>query len=177
MTNDETEAARRAEFDAFYLSTSRRLVGVIYALTGDLADAEDAVQEAYARAWPRWSALIEGGDPTGWVRVVARRIAIGTWRRTRNRLTAHFRHGGPEPAAGISADHVALVAALRRLPDPQRHAIVLFHLCDLPGARVAEELGITEVALRARLNRARKELRRHLDDTHPGIPIGANTNR
>ncbi|MGC0416658.1 RNA polymerase sigma factor [Embleya sp. AB8] len=163
-TNRETDAERRAEFDAFYLATSQRMTGVIYALTGNLADAEDAVQEAYSRAWTRWATLTAAGDPTGWVRVVARRIAVGNWRRARNRMRAHFRHGEATPAPATSADHVALVAALRKLSSGRREAIVLFHLCDLTGAEAAAELGISEGALRTRLTRAREELQHHLSE-------------
>lgn len=38
------------EFDAFYAATHRRIVGQIYAMTGNLHEAEDCAQEAYARA-------------------------------------------------------------------------------------------------------------------------------
>ncbi|MFF7242684.1 RNA polymerase sigma factor [Embleya sp. NPDC008237] len=164
-TDSTADAERRAEFDAFYLATAQRMTGVVYALTGNLADAEDAVQEAYSRAWTRWATLTASGDPTGWIRVVARRIAVGNWRRARNRMRAHFRHGEASPAPAISADHVALVAALRRLSSGRREAIVLFHLCDLTGAEVAAELGISEGALRTRLTRARADLQHHLVET------------
>jgi hypothetical protein len=42
------------DFDEFYATTSRRLVGQLFAMTGDLVEAEDAVQGAYIRAWQRW---------------------------------------------------------------------------------------------------------------------------
>ncbi|MFE3196945.1 RNA polymerase sigma factor [Embleya sp. NPDC055664] len=176
-TNDAAKATRQAEFDAFYLATSQRMIGVIYALTGNLADSEDAVQEAYSRAWGRWATLTAAGDPTGWVRVVARRIAVGNWRRARNRMRAHFRHGGPTPAPAVSSDHVALVAALRKLSTGRREAIVLFHLCDLTGAEAAAELGISEAALRTRLSRAREDLHRHLGETTPAESTRKETAR
>lgn len=162
--DDAGDLPAREAFDAFYLATHARMLGVLYALTGDRAEAEDAVQEAYARAWPRWSVLTARGDPTGWVRVTAQRIAIGNWRRARNRVRAHFRQADREPVPGVSPDHVALVAALRRLSATQRTAIVLFHVCDLSASEVAEELGISEGALRVRLSRGRRELARHLGD-------------
>jgi RNA polymerase sigma-70 factor (ECF subfamily) len=42
------------DFDTFCAATSRRLVGQLFAMTGDLSEAGDAVQEAFIRAWQRW---------------------------------------------------------------------------------------------------------------------------
>lgn len=78
-----------ADFDAFYAATAHRLLGQIYAFTGNLGEAEDAVAEAYARAWQRWSTISAYDDPTGWVRTVAVRISVSSWRRARTRLRAH----------------------------------------------------------------------------------------
>ncbi|MEU2583328.1 sigma factor [Streptomyces avermitilis] len=87
-------SAQSEDFDAFYTATHKRMVATVYAMTGDLVEAEDAVQEAYVRAWQRWDRLTrDDGDPLPWVRTVAMRLAISTWRRTRGRLLAHFRHG------------------------------------------------------------------------------------
>ncbi|MCX4823952.1 SigE family RNA polymerase sigma factor [Streptomyces sp. NBC_01142] len=147
-----------AEFDAFYTATAKRLVATVYAMTGDLAEAEDAVQEAYARAWQRWSRLTREGDPLPWVRTVASRLAISTWRRTRNRLRAQLRHGPAPDVPGLSEDRVALVAALRELSPDQRRAVVLHHLLDLPVEEVARETGASSGAVRTRLSRARKLL-------------------
>ncbi|MFI8933300.1 SigE family RNA polymerase sigma factor [Streptomyces sp. NPDC053474] len=154
------DAARRAEeFDAFYAATAKRTVAVVYAMTGDLAEAEDAVQEAYVRAWQRWGKLTgEGDDPLPWVRTVAARLAISTWRRTRNRVRAQFRHGPQADVPELSADRVVLVAALRELPPRQRQVVVLHHLLDLPVEQVARETGTTNGAVRTRLSRARKLL-------------------
>ena len=42
------------EFDALYAACAGRVVGHVYALTGNRAEAEDAVAEAFMRAWQRW---------------------------------------------------------------------------------------------------------------------------
>ncbi|MEW1756075.1 SigE family RNA polymerase sigma factor [Streptomyces cyaneofuscatus] len=159
--------SKEAEFDAFYAATAKRLVATVYAMTGDLAESEDAVQEAYARAWQRWDRLTREGDPLPWVRTVASRLAVSAWRRTRNRLRAQLRHGpasdDPGPS-GVSGDRAALVAALRELRPDQRRAVVLHHLLDLPVEEVARETGSTSGAVRTRLSRARKQLGERLAD-------------
>ncbi|MGX1115945.1 RNA polymerase sigma-70 factor (ECF subfamily) [Streptomyces ambofaciens] len=153
------------DFDQCYTDHARRLVAIVYAVTGDLAEAEDAVQEAFARAWLRWDRIVAAGDPVPWVRTVAMRLAVSTWRKSRNRVRAHFRHGPPTDLPGLAPDHVALVAALRKLKPEQRRVIVLHHLLDLPVEEVARETGSTRDAVRTRLVRARRALGTHLEET------------
>jgi RNA polymerase sigma-70 factor (ECF subfamily) len=57
-----------AAFDQFYADTAASVVAQVYVMVGDFAEAEDAVQEAYARAWQRWGRVGSYADPTGWVR-------------------------------------------------------------------------------------------------------------
>jgi RNA polymerase sigma-70 factor (ECF subfamily) len=145
-------------FDAFYRTSRQRLFDCLYALTGDRAEAQDAVHEAYARAWQRWSRVADYADPEAWVRTVARRIAISRWRRARNRLVAHRRIGEPPPLPGPGPDSVVLVGALARIPPAQRTAIVLHHLVGLPVAEVAAETGVPVGTVKARLSRGRRAL-------------------
>ena len=152
------------EFDDLYARSFHRLVGQIYAITGNLAEAQDVVQEAFIRAWDRRAELSSSGSPEAWVRTVAGRLAVSRWRRTRSYMTAIFRHGTPGAVPSPGPEHAALVQALRRLPDEQRRAIVLHYLCDLPVAQVATETGAPEGTVKARLARGRATLARYLSD-------------
>lgn len=116
------------------------------------------------RAWDKRSQLTLTQSPEAWVRTVAGRLAVSRWRRARSGLRAVFRHGTPEAVASPGPDHAALVAALRKLPEMQRRAIVLHYLCDLPVAEVAEETGVPEGTVKARLARGRATLARYLSD-------------
>ncbi len=145
-------------FDAFYRATRQRLFEFLYALTGNAAEAQDVLHEAYARAWQRWSTVRDCDSPEAWMRTVARRIAVSRWRRARNAFTAHRRAGPPGDLPGPNPDSVALVTALARLPVEQRTAIVLHHLCDLPVAAVARETQAPEGTVKARLARGRRAL-------------------
>lgn len=160
-----------ADFDAFYLGSRRRLVHRLYAMTGDLGAAQDVVQEAYARAWQRWDRIGRYDDPEAWVRTVAWRLAAGRWRKARNAVSAQLRLGPPAPSLEPSPDTVVLVAALRRLPDAQRRAIVLHHLCDLPVEEVARETGAPVGTVKARLARGRAALGELLVDAGDGSRI------
>ncbi len=152
------------DFDAFYASTSRGLLSQLYGLTGDWAEAQDCLQEAYARAWQRWSTVSKADAPAAWVRVVAVRLARSKWRRAQHGLRLYRQQREPEPLAGPSPETVALVTALRSLPEAQRRALVLHHLGDLSVAEIAREEGTPEGTIKARLSRGRAALAELLRD-------------
>jgi RNA polymerase sigma-70 factor (ECF subfamily) len=156
----------RAVYDGCY----RRLVAQVYALTADLAEAQDAVQEAFVRALAQPRAFERVDNPEAWLRVVALNVARRRFRR-RTHLDRLLRRPAvtrPITPDGLSADHVALVAALRLLPAPQREAIALHHLADLPVAEIAELTGVAVGTVKTRLARGRARLAELLaDDAAP----------
>ncbi|WP_460459225.1 SigE family RNA polymerase sigma factor [Angustibacter peucedani] len=157
-------------FDEFYRTTGRRVVHHVYAMTGNRTEAQDCVQEAYARAWQRWSHVRGLDDPEAWVRTVARRVAVSRWRRTRTAARHLLVHGREEHTAAPGEAHVVLVDALRQLPEAQRHAIVLHHLVGLSVEQVAHETGSPVGTVKARLHRGRAALAEvigPLDDSSP----------
>jgi RNA polymerase sigma-70 factor, ECF subfamily len=157
-------------FDAFYAGTNRRVLHQMYAMTGNLADAQELVQEAYARAWQRWSTVSAYEDPQAWVRTVAWRLAASKWRLTKNAMAALVRHGPAENTPEPSIDNVALVQALRQIPEVQRRAIVLHHLVGLSVAEVADETHSPEGTVKARLARGRAALATLLTDSSLDSP-------
>jgi len=126
-------------FDDFYAGSVGRVISQLYAMTGDRAEAEDVVQEAFTRAWQRWDKISGYGDPEGWVRTVGYRIAVNAWRRGVTRAAAHRRHGLPDDEPGLSPDYLAIVSALRKISPGQRQAIVLHHLYGLSVDEIARE--------------------------------------
>ncbi|MFC0508014.1 SigE family RNA polymerase sigma factor [Micromonospora costi] len=145
-------------FDEFYRGSRQRLLGFVYVLTGNLAEAQDAVQEAYIRAWQRWSTVSGYEDPEAWTRVVATRIAVSRWRSLRSRARAYLRHGAVETVPPPGTETVEVVAALRRLPEEQRTAIALYYLLGMPVAEVARETDAPVGTVKARLSRGRAAL-------------------
>lgn len=163
-------APEGADFDAFYQASGPRLVRQLHALTGDLTEAQDVVQEAFVRAWQRWSKVRELDAPEAWVRHVAKRLAISRFRRAMVGAGLVRRHGPPPDEPDLSPDRVAIVEALRRLPAEQREAIVLFHLGDLSVAEVAKEMKCPEGTVKARLSRGRAALAGLLSEQEREVP-------
>lgn len=159
-------------FDAFYAGSVRRVISQLYALTGDRAEAEDVVQEAYARAWQRWDKVCGYDDPEGWVRTVAWRISVSAWRKAVSRSSAHRRHGIAQWVPEVGPDYVAMIGALRKISDDQRRAIVLYHLIGLSIPEVARETGASSAAVKAQLIRGRRALSVHLSDAALGSGPG-----
>jgi RNA polymerase sigma-70 factor (ECF subfamily) len=170
-----------AEFDAFYAATSHRLVGQLFAMTGDLGEAEDALQEAYIRAWQQWSKVGAYESPEGWVRSVAFKLCVNAWWKTRNRITAH-RRAAPRSEAGAESELgpnlLALVQALRQLPERQRRVLVLHYVADLSVEQIAQEAGMPSGTVKSHLSRGRAALAPLVsefcdDGTTPPGPGGA----
>jgi RNA polymerase sigma-70 factor (ECF subfamily) len=141
-----------------YAGSFRRLVVQLYAVTGDLGEAQDAVQEAFVRALAAPRRFAELSNPEGWLRAVALNVAISRYRRRRvlDRIVRDIRP--PSPVPDSSPEHFALMCALRRLPVGQRHAIALHYLVDLPIEEVAETLGVSVGTVKSRLSRGRVAL-------------------
>lgn len=163
---DDRDAA--VEFDDLYLRTNGGIVRQMVLITGDVAEAEDVTQEAFERAWLRWSTVRTCESPEAWVRTVARRLAVSRWRRTKNTMSAWLRRETPSTPE-LDANHVALIAALGALPSAQRVAIVLHHLADLSVAQVAAETGTSVGAVKQHLFRGRKALAAQLADDSPSV--------
>ncbi|MER5889169.1 SigE family RNA polymerase sigma factor [Streptomyces sp. NPDC001941] len=146
------------EFDAFYAVAFPRLVGQLYALTGDHGEAQDVVQEAFVRAWDRRASFLADQAPEAWIRTVAMRLAVSRWRRARRWLDLVRHQAPPDGVPGPGPEHTVLVEALRRLPEAQRQAVVLHHLCDLSVEQIAVETGAPAGTVKARLSRGRAAL-------------------
>ena len=146
-------------FDAFYAEAFPRLTGQVYAMCGDLAEAQDCVQEAFIRAWDHRRQIDVAQSPDAWVRTVAWRIAVSRWRRARLSLRPPDRaHSRPSTAPEPDVAHTALVRALRQIAPDQRRAIVLHHLCDRSVGEIAAETGVPAGTVKARLSRGRQAL-------------------
>lgn len=151
-------------FDAFYTASFSRVVSQIYAMCGNLAEAQDCTQEAFVRAWDRRRQLDESESPEAWVRTVAYRLAVSRWRKARRAFRQPDRALEERDSDQPSPTRVALDRALARLPEDQRRVIVLYHLCDMGIADIAEEVGAPTGTVKARLSRGRAALATLLGD-------------
>lgn len=138
---------RRRDFEDHFRENYRRLVAQLYAITLHSGEAHGAVQDAYARAWRRWLQVGSSPDPTSWIRRVAVRSTIRSWRRVLGRR--------PRPAVdGVDHRTGLLLSALSRMPVAERRCVVLHHMAGVPVAEIAAVEGASVGETSARLRRA-----------------------
>jgi RNA polymerase sigma-70 factor (ECF subfamily) len=162
-----SEAAELLE--KLYREAGQQLVLAAYALTGDVSDAQEAVQDAFVRSLVRPAKVLRADNPIGWMRVVTLNIARDRQRR-RRRLAVLTRRL-PDPVAvlpELDPDRVALKTAIWRLPAVQREAIALFYFADLGVDDIAAALGTPVNTIKTRLRRGRFALAEQLHDRNGG---------
>jgi len=159
-----TTSSREAAFAAFYSQNVGSLARTLTAALGDAQVAQDAAQEAMARACERWE-KIEGYDnPVGWCYRVAMNWATSRWRK-RKREVVTDRLPTPDPVVGPDFTvQDRLLEALRALSVDQRSVVVLRLVEDWSINETAEALGIAPGTVQSRYARALARLREELGD-------------
>jgi len=162
----------------------RRVLDVCYRMLGTLADAEDAVQETYARLVQRGTGDLD--DVAGWLVTVAGRVYLDRLRadRVRSRYIGPWlpspvlqpRSSEPDPADRVTLDdsvRFALLAVLEQLSPAERVAFVLHDVFGLTFKQVAEATGRTSSACRKLASRARATIRSHAEPRFEADPAKA----
>jgi RNA polymerase sigma-70 factor (ECF subfamily) len=163
------------------ISERRQLINLAYRLLGSLAEAEDAVQETYARWYamtPQQQDAIE--SPGAWLTTVASRICLDLLRSARARRERYVgewipeplpestewisgRPGGPaDPADRVTLDEsvgMAFLVVLDSMPPAERVAFILHDVFRYPFAEIAEIVGRTPAACRQLASSARRRIR------------------
>jgi len=165
-------AARRGDHDAFarlVRATQRTVASVALAVTRDIQLSEDIAQETYLKAWHRLAAMNHPDSFLPWLRQVTRNQAIDHVRRRRHqelslgdtdaRITdAPHRGPGPEASLQNLEQSEMLARALDAIPDESREVLLLFYREGRSSRQVAQLLGLSDGAVRKRLQRARDVL-------------------
>ena len=167
-------------FQRLYAANVDPILGYALRRVGTPADAADVVAETFLVAWRRRADVPAGEAGRLWLYGVARRILAnqrrGELRRSAlgGRLRAELPGAVPDPAGAV-ADRTDAARALAQLGEADREVVELTAWEGLDSREVAEVLGITHVAARARLSRARNRLRGVLG--HDPVPAGHDTTR
>ncbi len=127
--------------------------------------AADLAQDAFVKAYKAYDTLEKGENARAWLYQIAHRVALDHIRR--RKIVRFIPFTGESPGSSPSAERVALDVrlsgplerAMARIPERQRAALLMAEVHDLTGLELAAALGVSHVAARALLTRARESLR------------------
>lgn len=148
-------------FREFVAARQRALLRSAWLLTGDWHAAEDLVQSALAKTWPRWHSIARQDQPELYVRRVIVNTHATWWRRKwRNELpTGDLPETAGTDEFSTADTRAALRAALAALPPRQRATVVLRYFDDLTEEQTAAVLGCSIGAVKSQTSRALAKLR------------------
>ena len=162
----------RDEAGAFVEALFAKHHGEIYAylmrMMRDPEVAADMTQDAFVTAYKNYASLEKPENARAWLYQIAHRVALDEIRR--RKIIRFLPWTGESRGAAPSAEHLVMEGrfsgdmqrALARIPERQRAALLLAELHDLTGLELADTLGVSHVAARALLTRARESLRQAL---------------
>jgi RNA polymerase sigma-70 factor, ECF subfamily len=130
--------------------------------------AADLTQDAFIKAYRNYETLEKPENARAWLYQIAHRVALDEIRR--RKIIRFLPWTGESPGSAPSAERLVMDTrlsgemqrALARIPERQRAALLLAELHDLTGLELASALGVSHVAARALLTRARESLRQAL---------------
>lgn len=161
-------AAARVFVEELFARHHGEIYAYVYRMVRDGELAADLTQDAFIRAYRAHESLEDPAHARAWLYQIAHRIVLDEMRR--RRIVRFVPWTGESHGAAPSAEHLAmemrlsgdLQRALARIPERQRSALLLAELHDLTGLELAAALGVSHVAARALLTRARESLRQAL---------------
>jgi RNA polymerase sigma-70 factor (ECF subfamily) len=155
------------EIRDFLANSYPRLVAAVALIAGNHAAAEDAVQEALARAWERGDRGEEFDSLPAWVTRVAINLTKSRLRRNKAEAKANSRMTAGRVEPGEPEDAIQLDRAIEALPRRQKESVVLHYYLGLDVKGVAESLGVSQGTVKTSLHRARQSIAAALDFGDP----------
>lgn len=163
-----TEPPARAPFEAAWLEHRAFTLDLAFRMLGDIGEAEDVVQEAFARLLRADVTTL--GDVRGWLVVVVSRLCLDVLRSARVRRSgdplpterdALAQVPGPDPADRVTLDEsvrTALLVVLEQLTPAERTVFVLHDVFGYPFETVASIVGRSRAACRQLASRSRQRI-------------------
>ena len=188
--SDEAELLTKAQngdrsaFGQLVLKHQRRVFACAVQMLGDFSEAEDAVQEAFLRAWRAIARFDGRSELSTWLYRICVNVCLNTLRRRRKAKTSNLGDPripeiptDPSQSPEATAERIhrfeRLLVALDSLSPSLRTTVVLVLMQGLPHKQAAEVLGCPEGTIAWRIHEARRQLRaRMVDEAAPPVAQG-----
>jgi len=159
MRADRQAPVGTSGFEELFLDQHDRLYRALYFITGNAADAEELMQDAFLKLWERWDWIDRIEDPTAYLF----RVALNGFRMRVRRARVAARRLVPTTDSHDPYDDVDLQQDVRQmllsLPARQRAALVLTEIFGYRSEQAAEILGIRPSTVRVLASQGRAALR------------------
>jgi RNA polymerase sigma-70 factor (sigma-E family) len=143
------------------------LVRLAMLMLGDQSSAEDVVQDAFLGLYRRWGALRDRDRAVAYVRSSVLNGCRDALRRKSRKVPAALLEPNAASAEAhvlLAEEHREVLAALRRLPDRQREAVILRHCLGLPEDEVAQVMKVSRGTVKSAAHRGLAALTRILKE-------------
>lgn len=166
----QTLAGCNPAFDELVLRYQRQAVAVAYRLLGNLHDALDVTQDAFAKAFSNLHTLTRAESFGGWLMRIVSNLSLNFRRSRKSRTTVPLDDLLPCSQPQANPANVAESAELGRtlsraldlLPAKQRTALILFAIEETPQSQVAERMRCSVPAVKWHVFQGRRKLRESL---------------
>ena len=163
---DRDEAG--AFIEELFAKHNAEIYAYLFRMMRDSELAADMTQDAFVKAYKNYDTLEKPENARAWLNQIAHRVALDEIRR--RKIVRFLPWTGESRGSAPSAEHLVMDArlsgdlqrALAKIPERQRAALLLAELHDMTGLELAAALGVSHVAARALLTRARESLRQAL---------------
>lgn len=168
MSRNWEQDAARTFVEALFTRHHGEIHAYLVRMLRDPDLAADLTQDAFVKAYRNYDTLEKSENARAWLYQIAHRVALDEIRR--RKIIRMIPWSGEARGAAPSAERIALdlqlsgplERALASIPERQRAALLLAEIHDLTGLELAAAMGVSHVAARAILTRARESLRRAL---------------
>jgi RNA polymerase sigma-70 factor (ECF subfamily) len=163
---EKARASDPRAFEKLYRANVDKVYGLCLRMTGNVAEAEDCVQEAFIQAWNKLDRF-RGDSAFGtWMHRVAVNVVLGRMRKSRREQDRIRAVSDVAPPPQVMADDGELrdiEQAINELPSGARHVFVLHAVYGYSHGETGDMLGIAEGTSKAQLNRARRLISQQLE--------------
>jgi len=157
----ETGASR--SFETFYDDESLTLFRRLWLVTGNRAEAEELMQDAFLRVWERWERIDAMEDPVGYLYRTAMNLFRKRYRRSVLAIRRTVRLAPSRDDFADADDRETVRRVLSTLPPRQRAALVLTELLGFSPNEAGRALGVQASTIRSLSHQGRESFRRAME--------------
>ncbi len=153
------------EFKELFLPFSKKLFAIAYSMVGNRQDAQDIVQQGYAKLWQGREKFSGVNSPEGYAVSVVKNLCWDALRKVRHNTveldgsTAQLEADNNDPYSDAKSDLHRVQSIIKTLPEAQQRVLLLHTVEELDYSEIEAVTGYSVVNIRAMVSRARRRIK------------------